>query len=168
MKASPFVIAAVLLAGCSSPASEPASQPPATKSTTITVTSKSPEAIAHFKKGESCSTTSASTEAAEEFNQALKLDPDFVLAHAYHGLATPGPDGLKEIESAAAAAGSLPEAEARPDRGHRRGPARRASPRPARRSSALAELAPGDWRGALLARPAAAERPEIPGGGDGA
>jgi tetratricopeptide (TPR) repeat protein len=111
MKTSLIAIAAVLLAGCSSQsASTPASQQPNATST-MSVTSKSPEAVAHFQKGETLLDNLRTAEAAEEFSQALRLDPDFVLARAYHGLATPGPDGLKEIESARAAAGSLPEAE---------------------------------------------------------
>ena len=147
MKTSLVVIAVVLLAGCSSqPASTPASQQPNAASTTISVTSKSPEAVAHFQKGEALLDNLRTEEAAEEFSQALKLDPDFVLARAYHGLATPGPDGLKEIESAKEAAGGLPEAERALIEGfaaERRGDFANAKAAYTR----VTELIPGDWHG---------------------
>ena len=147
MKTSFIVIAAALVAGCSSePASTPASQQPNATSTTISVTSKSPEAVAHFQKGEPLLDNLRTTEAAEEFSQALKLDPDFALARAYHGLATPGPDGLKEIESAREAARSLPEAERLLIEGiaaDRRGDFAESRAAYAR----VTELMPGDWHG---------------------
>ncbi len=147
MKTTLIVIGAALLTGCSPPpASPPASQQPTASSTTISMTSKSPEAVAHFQKGEMLLDNLRTAEAAEEFSQALKLDPDFVLARAYHGQATPGPDGLKEIESARAAAGSLPEAERTLIEGiaaNRRGDFANARVAYTR----LTELAPGDWRG---------------------
>jgi tetratricopeptide (TPR) repeat protein len=141
------VASAALLSACSSqPAPTPTTQSPSASAVTITVTSKSPDAIAHFKKGEVLFDNLRTTEAAEEFDQALKLDPDFVLAHAFHGLSTPGPDGLKEIEGAAAAAGSLPEPERVLIEGaaaSRRGDLGKATTLFKR----LTELAPGDWRG---------------------
>ena len=150
MKTSLIAIAAALLAACSSqPASTAASQQPDATSTTISVTSKSPEAVAHFQKGETLLDNLRTSEAAEEFSQALKLDPDFVLARAYHGQATPGPDGLKEIESAREAAGSLPEAERTLIEGiaaNRRGDFAQARASYTR----VTELAPGDWRGHFL------------------
>src|SRR4030095_14287187 len=74
-------------------------------------TSKSPEAIAHVVKGEQLLDNQRPDEALEEFNAALKLDPGFVVAQADHGVPTPGPEGLTEIESAAAASKELSEAE---------------------------------------------------------
>jgi tetratricopeptide (TPR) repeat protein len=41
----------------------------------------------------------------------LKLDPGFAAAKSFRGFATPGPDGLKEMEAATLAAATLPEAE---------------------------------------------------------
>ena len=147
MKTSLFVIAAALLAGCSSqPASKPASQPPGAAGTKLSVTSKSPDAVTHFQKGETLLDNLRASEAADEFSQALKLDPDFVLARAYLGQATPGPDGLKEIERAREAAGSLPEAERALIEGlamERSGDFANA-----RKSyTRVTELLPGDWHG---------------------
>ncbi|MEO7271745.1 MAG: tetratricopeptide repeat protein [Vicinamibacterales bacterium] len=142
------LLAASLLAltACSSkPAATPPAQAPPPVPAAITVTAKSPEAVEHFKKGQELLDNLRTTEAAAEFDQALKLDGGFLLAHAYHGLSTPGPDGLKELETAAAAAGSLPE----PERvlieaatASRRGEQAKATAAFAR----LAELVPGDWR----------------------
>ena len=77
----------------------------------IPITSKSPEAIEHFKKGRALTENVRNAEAVEEFNQALKLDPDFVSARAYLGIATFGGAGLKELEQANASAAGLPETE---------------------------------------------------------
>src|SRR6185295_6071262 len=67
------------------PAEQP--KPPAE----IPITSKSPEAIEHFKKGRDLSDNIRQAEATAELNQAIKLDPDFALAIAYRGTATQGP-----------------------------------------------------------------------------
>ena len=146
MKHLLIVTTAVLLAGCSSqPAAAPAAAAPSATAATISVTSKSPEAIAHFKKGLELFDNLRIVEAASEFEAALKLDPDFALAHAFHGLATPGPDGVKELEAAAAAGSSLPEPERVLIEGAnatRRGEVAKATASFVR----LAELAPGDWR----------------------
>jgi tetratricopeptide (TPR) repeat protein len=77
----------------------------------VTATSSSPQAVEHVRRGEQLLDNSRIAEAEKEFAQALKLDPNFILAHAYHGGMTPGADGLKEVESAEAAARDLPEAE---------------------------------------------------------
>jgi tetratricopeptide (TPR) repeat protein len=141
------LVAAALLAGCSSQsAPAPAAQQAPAASPTITATSKSQEAIDHFKKGEALFDNLRTTEAAAEFEQAIKLDPDFALARAFHGQVTPGPDGLKETESAAAAAAKLAE----PERvfieaiaANRRGDITASRTALAR----LTEIAPADWRG---------------------
>ncbi len=147
MKYVLVVVAAAALTACSSsPSSTQAAGQAAPASVTITATSKSPEAIAHFQKGEQLFDNLRTTEAADEFAQAIRLDPDFVLAHVYHGLVTPGPDGLKEIETAAAAAGRLPEPERMLIEGAaagRRGDLGKAAAAYAR----VIELAPKDWRG---------------------
>ena len=147
MKYTFLAVTAVALAACSSqPAAAPAAAPPAASAAMISVTSKSPEAVAHFKKGEELFDNLRTVEATDEFSQALKLDPDFALAHAFHGLATPGPDGLKEIQAAAAAAASLPEAE----RALIEGAAAARSNDSAKAKASyvrVTELVPGDWRG---------------------
>jgi tetratricopeptide (TPR) repeat protein len=88
------------------PAPEPAKPP-----SEIPITSKSPEAIDHFKKGRDLVDNQRPAEAAAELDQAVKLDPDFAQALAYHGIAVPGADGVKDLEqaSAKAAAASKPE-----------------------------------------------------------
>jgi hypothetical protein len=52
----------------------------------LSITSKSPEAIEHLKKGEVLLVNSRGTAAAAEFAEALKLDPDFTLAHGARAL----------------------------------------------------------------------------------
>ena len=145
-----FVVAvASLLTGCSSQPASTQGQKPAATVTTIPTTSKSSEAVTHFQKGEALLDNLRTEEAAEEFSQALKLDPDFQLARAYHGQATPGPDGLKEIESAKQSAASLPEAERVLIEGIAAN--RRGDLADARASfTHLTELVPGDWRGHYL------------------
>jgi tetratricopeptide (TPR) repeat protein len=146
MKHVLLVVTCAALTACSSQAKpSPDTQPPAGSAATITATSKSPEAVAHFKTGEMLLDNVRTTEAAAEFDQAVKLDPDFVLAHALHGVATPGPAGLKELETAMEAAGGLPEAERVLIEGsvaNRRGEATKAQGAFVR----LTELVPGDWR----------------------
>src|SRR4030095_10026255 len=81
-----------------------------------------------------------------ELTEALKLDPDFALAHDYHGQTTPGPEGLKEMEAAADAAKNLPQGERSLIEGDLAG--RRGENAAAQRSfTRLIELAPAYWRG---------------------
>ena len=148
MRVLTSTLAILALVGCSASKSEtPAAAP--TAPATMTITSKSPEAIEHLKKGEILAVNQRTTEAVAEFDAALKLDPDFVLAHAARGSATPGPDGLKEIETAASAATALPAAEralvegSLAARQNEVGKARAAY-------STLTTAAPGDWRGHYL------------------
>jgi tetratricopeptide (TPR) repeat protein len=77
----------------------------------MTFTSKSPDAIAHVIKGDVLLGNLRDDEALAEFSAALKLDPGFIYAQVEHGVATPGPAGLEEIERAAAVAKDLPEPE---------------------------------------------------------
>jgi tetratricopeptide (TPR) repeat protein len=110
MKRAFVYIAALSLFGCSSGTTNApvVAQAPSLE---IPMTSKSPEAIDHFKKGRALLENVRNVEAVEELNQALKVDPEFVSARAYLGIATPGPDGLKELEQASSHAAGLPEAE---------------------------------------------------------
>ena len=147
MKALLPLFAAGLLVGCGSPPdAAPGDQH---HDATIPITSTSPEAVAHFHKGELLLSNLRRDEAAAEFSEALKLDPAFALAHAYHGAAMPGADGLAEIESAEQAAANLPEAErelikalAANGRGDQADVIRSLS--------RVTELAPGDYRGFYL------------------
>ena len=115
----------------------------------IPITSTSPEAVEHLKRGEALLVNLRTAEAEAEFAEALKLDSGFVLAHAYHGQATPGPDGLREVESAANAASSLPEAERTLVQGLLA--ARQGESAQAREAyTRLTESMPNDWRGHYL------------------
>ena len=77
----------------------------------VPITSKSPEAIEHFRKGRDLSDNLRQAEAVREFDQAVKLDPDFALALADRGTATPGAEGLKDLEDAKAKSASASKAE---------------------------------------------------------
>jgi tetratricopeptide (TPR) repeat protein len=109
MKLFALVLGALLLTGCSSGTTTTA--PRESSSATIPITSKSPDAVARFQRGVDMLDNLRTAEAETEFRAALALDPEFVQARAYHGQSVPGPEGLKEIQSAAAAAATLPEAE---------------------------------------------------------
>src|SRR6185295_5305117 len=69
------------------------------------------EAIEHFKKGRDLSDNIRQAEAAQELDQAIKLDPDFALALAYRGVSAPGPEGVKDLEQANAKAGAASKPE---------------------------------------------------------
>jgi tetratricopeptide (TPR) repeat protein len=145
------LLIAGLLAGlgaaCSSPPpSAAATQQAAASTATITMTSKSPESVAHLQKGEALLDNLRIVEASLELTEALKLDPNFALAHDYHGQTTAGPEGLKEMETAADAAKNLPEGERSLIEGDLA--VRRGENAAARRSfMRLIEVAPAYWRG---------------------
>jgi tetratricopeptide (TPR) repeat protein len=145
-----ILIVVLTVSACAGAKAEPqtssATDPASAK---ISITSKSPEAVEHLKKGEALLVNLRTAEAGAEFAEALKLDSDFVLAHAYHGQATPGPEGLKEVEAAATAASALPEAERTMVQGllaTRQGESAKAR----EAYTKLAESTPADWRGHYL------------------
>ena len=148
MRAFGSALALVVMVGCSSSSSNAPTAAPATPAV-MTITSKSPEAVERLKKGEILQVNQRTSEALAEFDAALALDPDFALAHAARGSATPGPDGLKELEAAASAASALPTAERSLIEGvlaQRQGEI--ANARAAYTN--LTTAAPGDWRGHYL------------------
>src|SRR3954468_1669694 len=108
MKRLLALIAALSLSACSASAPEP---PKPAAPAEVPVTSKSHEAIDHFKKGRELSDNLRAPEAVQELDQALKLDPDFALALAYKGRSTPGPEGAAALDQANAKAASLPNEE---------------------------------------------------------
>jgi tetratricopeptide (TPR) repeat protein len=104
-------LAILALFACSSanaPGQEPQAQAPPKE---IPVTSKSPEAVEHFRKGRDFADNLRQAEAAGEFDQALKLDPDFALALVYRGSVTQGAMGLTDMEAAKAKASSASKSE---------------------------------------------------------
>src|SRR6266568_5402499 len=83
----------------------------AEKPTGITVTSKSPQAVAAFKKGRLLLTGSRRADAIVELKRAVALDPDFALANAMLGAIAPGPEGDALLDKGLAGAAKLPDAE---------------------------------------------------------
>lgn len=99
---------AVLSAVACSTANAPGGAAPEAAPTPETpITSKFPDAIDRFKKGRDLADNARFAEATTEFNQALKIDPDFALALAYRGTVTPGPRGQTDIEQASAKAATM-------------------------------------------------------------
>jgi tetratricopeptide (TPR) repeat protein len=109
MKALLASLAALALSACTNGNNAPASTQE--NSNEIPVTTTSPQALEHFQKGRLLLENIRFNEAAEQFEQALKLDPGFASARALYGAVTPGADGLKEIQRASEQAGNLPRAE---------------------------------------------------------
>lgn len=101
-------LAALSLFACSAPAPVPAEQPKPPAEIPITSTV---EAVDRFKKGRDLADNLRAVEAVQEFDQAVKLDPNFALALAYRGTMAFGPEGLNDLEqaSAKASAASQPE-----------------------------------------------------------
>ncbi len=72
---------------------EPEKPPEAPKpaaTTTVPVTSKSPDAIKAFEQGRDLVDSERGPEAVEPFKKAIELDADFAQAHAYLGIVTQG------------------------------------------------------------------------------
>jgi tetratricopeptide (TPR) repeat protein len=141
-----FVFVAASFAACSSSTPPPPEPQKVAAAAMISTTSKSPAAVAQFEKGRDLFDNLRVDEAEVAFAEALKLDPDFQLAHVYHGQTLPGPDGVKEIDAALAASGSLPPAE----RALIEGNAANRHGEPGKAEAAftkVTELAPGDWHG---------------------
>ena len=153
-------VAAALLAACGGkkadddkpapdpkvvPADKPVEPPKPAATTTVPVTSKSPEAIKVFEQGRDLTDSERGPEAVDLFKKAVELDPDFAQAHAYLGIVTPGPPGLAELEKAKTLAAKLPEPERLVIEGVQ---ASRAGNRAAMLAAytKVSELAPGDWR----------------------
>jgi tetratricopeptide (TPR) repeat protein len=78
---------------------------------TVTVTTKSPEAVAAFAAGRDLAANLRVAAAQDQYRKALSLDPDFALAAAYLGATTPGAGGDAMISRAVTLAAKLPENE---------------------------------------------------------
>ena len=146
-----FLLASlVLLSACSAqPGPAESAATPAPAAATIPITTKSPEALEHFKKAQTLFENARTAEGVEELTRAIKIDPDFLSARALHGAGTPGPEGLKEMEEAFAASDRLPEAESlviEANVAQRRGELGTVASTLKR----LTEVAPGDYLGFLL------------------
>ena len=110
----------------------------------VTITSKSPEAVAAYSSGRDLGDNLRISEANAQFAKAVKLDPDFALATAALGATTPGAEGDALIERAVVLSAKLPETErmlVQAAAAQRRG---NESENIALRRK-LAEMAPGDW-----------------------
>lgn len=151
MKTHLLVVVALFASACSPGSSNEraaAEGAPPAQSMAIQVSTKSPQALEAFGRGEVLLNNLRPEEAVKAFDEALSHDPGFALARALRGQATPGPEGLKELESAASTA-SLSEGERVWLEGmvaNRRGELARAKGSYTR----LTEIAPGDWRGHYL------------------
>jgi len=114
------------------------------KPATITITSKSPEAVATFLDARDKLDNVRVTEGVAGMQHAIALDPDFALAYAYLGSVTPGAEGTAALEKGVQLSAKLPEAErieiqAQLDGGKGNELAFRSA------WEKLAKLAPGDW-----------------------
>ena len=110
----------------------------------VTVTAKSPEAVAAFAAGRDLNDNLRIPEAQAQYKKALSLDPDFALATAYLGQATPGSEGDALIERAVTLSAKLPDAERtliQAISAQRRGDENQNIALRRR----LTEIAPGDW-----------------------
>jgi tetratricopeptide (TPR) repeat protein len=122
---------------------DPAAKP-VSGAATVPVTSKSPDAIKAFEQGRELVDGERGIEAVELFKKAIELDADFADAHAYLGIVTPGPDGMKELDKAKELAAKLPESEKLVIEGiHASRSGNHAGMLTA--YNKVAELAPGDW-----------------------
>lgn len=149
MKKLSLVACVLLFSACSSqPSSSPATTPAAAPAK-IPITTKSPDARAHYEKAVNFFENAHTAEGIEELKQALMLDAEFPSAKVLFGVGTPGPDGLKAMEEALAASGNLPDAERQLIEATvalRRGDQVKAVTAFTR----VTEAAPGDYQGFLL------------------
>jgi tetratricopeptide (TPR) repeat protein len=153
------LLAGALLPGAAqpAPAAKPAAPPAAAAKSvsplpnpgTITITSRSPEAVQLFVAGRDKALNFQPGAAVDLLQRALALDPDFALAIAWLGRVKGGPEGLGLAERAARLAAALPE----PERlqidvllaeRHGDDEAQR------RLKRQLADLAPNDWLALFL------------------
>jgi len=121
---------------------------PAAPLARMTVTSKSPEAVAEWQKGRDAAMLSHGEEAMEHFKKAIALDPEFAIATADVGSFTPGPDGTELLQKAGPLAAKLPEAERVYVEAAQAGRAGDAT-KNRERLEKLLELAPGEWEVAM-------------------
>jgi Flp pilus assembly protein TadD len=85
--------------------------PPTKPAPEMTITSKSPAAVAAYKRARELLESARQAEAIGELNKAVGLDASFVLAGATLGAAMPGQDGDEYLTRAVSMAAGLPEAE---------------------------------------------------------
>src|SRR5688500_10289950 len=147
MRIPSVVIVALVACACSSADQERATESErSAEGATIQVTTKSPDAMEPFNRGEALLNNLRQPEAVEAFGQALERVPDFVLARAFRGQATPGAEELKELESAAAMTSGVTDGERALVEGLVA--TRRGEIAQSRASyTKLTQIAPGDWRG---------------------
>jgi Flp pilus assembly protein TadD len=111
----------------------------------VTITSKSPKAVAAFKKARELNEGQRQPEAVVELKKAVQLDPDFAVAAALLSSLTPGPEGDKLIDKAVGLAAKLPEPERLQVEAYaamRKGDTAKSI----ELANKIAEAVPGDWR----------------------
>ena len=87
MKRLALVVCVLSFPACSSqPGSAPATTQAPAAPARIPVTTKSPDALAHYQKGVAFFENARVAEGLEELRQALALDPDFATARALRGV----------------------------------------------------------------------------------
>ncbi len=118
---------------------------PAKAGATVPVTSKSPDAIKEFEAGRDLVDNDRNAEAIDHFKKAIAADADFAQAHAYLGIATPGPDGMTELDKAKTLAAKLPEPERLLIEAAQAGRNGKHADMIAAYTK-MADLAPADWR----------------------
>jgi tetratricopeptide (TPR) repeat protein len=77
----------------------------------LPVTTRSKEALTEFLKARSLVDNNRDAEARPGFEKAIKLDPNFALAHCYVGYYSHGSDGPAELQRAVELSMGLPEPE---------------------------------------------------------
>lgn len=77
----------------------------------VPVTTKTQKALEAFESGRDLHSAGRHAEAAEQFKNAIELDPGFAHAYAYLGQVTPGVEGAEAFAKAVSLTSSLPEAE---------------------------------------------------------
>ena len=151
MKAYMLFAAALAASACASNTSEEATAASSRETAAgqiIEVSTESAAARESFDRGEILLNNLRPEEAVKAFDEALSHDPEFALARALRGQATPGADGLKQLEAAAAM-----ERVSDGERALIQGmlAARRGDGAEAKASYArVTDIAPRDWRGHYL------------------
>jgi Flp pilus assembly protein TadD len=103
--------AAVGAPAATAPAKAADTTPPSPQKQLLTITTNSPDAKAALLKAWDLLDNGRNEEAVLQVKQALKLAPDFALAHTLLGMMTPGAGAQAELDKGVQLSASLPDAE---------------------------------------------------------